>query len=102
MDEPTLGELHRLLSDMKAQLTAMSSAMPQTYVQRQVHDVQLQGVERRIVELHDEFDEKIVNIKAEQDKSLAWKRQVGLALAVVALGGLVSIALTITNLLAMG
>ncbi len=87
--EPTLGEVTRRLEDVSKRLDDVSHRVENgvtVYVLKQVHDVQMDAHRQRIEDLE----------KARESDG-AFRRQVSLALALLMLSSMVSIALWVAT-----
>lgn len=113
-EEPTLGEVLRRLNEYVEQqakiidrLDRMVSDNAATYVRQDVYVAQRLADQTTVANFHQdigtvraEVERDITAIKEERTADLAFRRQVMLALAGVAIASLVSIAIAIINTLA--
>jgi hypothetical protein len=103
MNEPTIAEIGRLLAGLKEQLTGIETRMrddrrhvEETFVRRDVYESDKRATAIRDVESTKDLEE----IQSERKADAAWRRQIMLALAVLTLGFLGTLALNLSTHLA--
>lgn len=79
-DEPTLGEVVRRLADITTQLAAISHQLRTDFVRKEVYEVQMAGVRK-----------DVSDIETARSDDQKWRRTAGLAVAVGAVGWLLTI-----------
>jgi hypothetical protein len=99
-DPPTLGEILRRLEDAIRQISELAKQMRedrvyanQTYVRQDVYNANRTADELRVLEAQKDLDE--VNRLREVDNN--WRRQIMLAVAILSITTLVTIAIAISN-----
>lgn len=112
-NEPTLGEALRRLDDVSRELKELAREMKadradaaKLYVNQGVYLAERQAMEYQIADLHGDLKKveiatgkEITDLKRARQGDTDARRQVWLAVATLAVGSLVTIAVTIVNLL---
>jgi hypothetical protein len=98
-----MGELMRRVEDLVRQITDVSNKMREdrihaeaTFVRRDVYDANRAAEDRRNIEAQKDVDD----LNRHREADAQWRRQVMLALATMAIGLMVTIAIAVSNYLA--
>lgn len=100
MSEPTMGELMRRVEDLVRQITDVSNKMREdrihaeaTFVRRDVYDANRAAEALRDLDAQKDLDE----LTRHREADAQWRRQIMLAVAVLAITTLVTVAIAISN-----
>ena len=102
-DEPSMAELGRMLQALKEQIADAITKMREdrthaeaTFVRRDVYESDRRATAIRDVEAQKDLDE----LQRHREADANWRRQIMLAVAVLAITSLVTIAIAVSNYMA--
>lgn len=103
MSEPTMSEVVRRLDDLRLQIIDTVAKMrddkrhaDDTFVRRDVYESDRRAIAIQAVEAQKDVDE----LSRHREADAQWRRQIMLAVAVLAITSLVTVAIAISNYLA--
>lgn len=86
-DEPTVGELVRRFAEIASRLDRITDRLESEFVRKEVYEAHLTAMKAEVTEARKDIEE----IKGQRSDDQKWRRTAGLAVAVGAVGWLLTI-----------